>query len=158
MGGTIYPEVKCPPPPPKGLRRAWSFEFSQCPSRGYWKQFLLSHLYEHSQNLPVVERDTLPWGKVSLPLNHHAYLHFYVMKKGNEKSLFLVTENTSRGYWKHFVLSRPYGQYLPVVVVGGGGEVGGTIYPEVKCPPPPQPSLCFLFYVMIKGNEKSLVS
>ena len=55
-GVTLYPGVKCPPP----LRplnphvcfqfyvmiKAWSFEVSECPSRGDWKQFLLSHPYE----------------------------------------------------------------------------------------------------------------
>ena len=52
----------------KGMRKAsWSFEVSECPSRGYWKQFLVSCLYEHSQNLPVVEKDTVPGGKGSRP-------------------------------------------------------------------------------------------
>ena len=59
-GGTIYPGVKCPPPLnshvcfhlyvwSKGLRRAWSFEVPECLSRGYWKQFLISSPFEHSQ-------------------------------------------------------------------------------------------------------------
>ena len=79
--GTLYPGVNCPPLPPplnphvcfhfyvmiKGLRRAWLLKVSESPSRGYWKQFLLSCLYEHSQNLPAVEWDTLPRGKVSPP-------------------------------------------------------------------------------------------
>ena len=51
----------------KGLRRDWLFEVSESPSRGYWKQFFLSRLYEHSQNLHVVEGDTLPRGIVSPP-------------------------------------------------------------------------------------------
>ena len=34
---------------------------------------------------------------------------------------------------------------------------GGTIYPGAKCPPPLNPHVCFHFYVMIKGIEKSLV-
>ena len=33
----------------KGLRRAWSFEVSECPVRGNWKQFVISRPYEHSQ-------------------------------------------------------------------------------------------------------------
>ena len=41
------------------------FEVSESPSRRYWKQFLLSRLYEHSQYLSVVEGDILPQGKVS---------------------------------------------------------------------------------------------
>ena len=64
----------------KGMRRAWLFEVSESPSRGYWKQFLLSRLYEHSQYLPAVEEDYLPRGKVPPPL-------MYAFIKGNEKSL-----------------------------------------------------------------------
>ena len=50
----------------KGMRRAWIFGVSESPSRGYRKKFLLSRIYEHRQNLPVVEGDSLPQGKVSL--------------------------------------------------------------------------------------------
>ena len=85
----LYPGVKCPLSPPqkktphicfnfyvmiKGLRRGWIFKVSENPSRGYWKQFLLPRLYEHSQNLPAVEvggGGTLPRGKVSSPINSH---------------------------------------------------------------------------------------
>ena len=49
----------------KGMRRAWLFEVSDGPPRGYWKQFLLSRPYEHSQNLLAAEGDPLPRGKVS---------------------------------------------------------------------------------------------
>ena len=49
------------------MRRAWLFEVSESPSRGYWKQFLLSRPYEHSQYLPAVEGNTLPRSKVSPP-------------------------------------------------------------------------------------------
>ena len=38
----------------------------------------------------------------------------------------------------------------------GRGEGGGTIYPGEKCSPPLNPHVCFHFYVMIKGIEKSL--
>ena len=38
----------------KGMRRAWLFVVSESPSRGYWKQFLLSRPCKHSQYLPVV--------------------------------------------------------------------------------------------------------
>ena len=49
----------------KGMRRALLFEVSESPSRGYWKQFLLTRPYEHSQYLPMVKGDNLPRGKVS---------------------------------------------------------------------------------------------
>ena len=71
------------------MRRAWLFEVSESPSRGYWKQVLISRPYEHSQYLPVVEGDSLPQAKVSSLLNPHVCLHFYVMIKGNEKSLVI---------------------------------------------------------------------
>ena len=53
---------------------------------------------------------------------------------------------SSRESWKQFRLSRPYEH----------SRGGGAIYPRVKCPPP-NPHVCFHFYVMIKGIEKSLV-
>ena len=72
--------LKCLSPPPlnhhvcfhfdvmvKGMRRPWLFEVSESPSRGYWKQVLLSRPYEHSQYLPAVEGDNLPRGKVYPP-------------------------------------------------------------------------------------------
>ena len=62
----------------KGLRRVWLFEVSESPSRGYWKQFLLSRPYEHSQNLHAADGDTLPRGKVC-PLDPHVCFHFYVI-------------------------------------------------------------------------------
>ena len=61
---------------------------SESPSRGHWKQFLLSRPYEVSQYLPAVEGDNLPRGKVSpTPLSLHVCFHFYIMTKGIEKSL-----------------------------------------------------------------------
>ena len=101
--GTVYTGVKCPsrnpPPPPlnphvcfhfyvmiNGMRRALSSEVSESPSRGYWKQFLLSCPYEHSQYLPAVEGDCLPRDKSAPPpLNPHVCFHFYVVIKGIEK-------------------------------------------------------------------------
>ena len=91
------------------LRRAWLFEISESLSRGYWKQFLLSRPYEHSQNLHAAEGDTLPRGKVPPPLNPHVCFHFYVMIKGLRRVwLFEVSESPSRGYRKQFLLSRLY--------------------------------------------------
>ena len=102
---------------------------------------------EHSTNFPVVEGDTLPRSNVSPPLNPCVCFHFYVLIKGKRRAwLFDVSESSSRGYWKQFLLSRPYehSQYLPVV---GGWRGGGTIYPGVVSPSP-QPScmLSFLCY------------
>ena len=151
----VYPGVKYPPPTPvnahicfhfyviiKGLRRAWLFEVSESPSRGYWKQFLLSRPYEHCQILPAAEGGTLPQGKVSpCPLNPHVCFHFYVMIKGLRKTwLFEVSESPSRGYWKQFLLFRPYehNQYLPVVE--------GDNLPQGKVSPHPQPS-CMLSFL-----------
>ena len=58
-GGNNLPRGKVSPSPPscmlsflcydKGLRRAWSFEVFECPSRGCRKQFLQSRPYEYSQ-------------------------------------------------------------------------------------------------------------
>ena len=133
-----------------GLRRAWSFEVSECISRGYWKQFLISHPYEHSQNLPVVEGDTLPRGKSVPPphhLNHGACLHFYVMNRreceepGHLKFLNALQEEA----WINFSYLVPMN--IVNVERGGGGVGGGAIYPGVKCPtPPPQPS-CMLSFL-----------
>ena len=50
----------------EGIVKSWSFEVSECPSRGYWKQFLISRPYEHSQ-WGVGGCDNLPRGKVSTP-------------------------------------------------------------------------------------------
>ena len=72
----------------------------------YWKQFLLSHPYEHSQYLPVVQGDSLPRGKVPPPTPPHyphVRFHFYVMIKGMRRAwLFEVSESPSRRYWKQF--------------------------------------------------------
>ena len=76
--GDTLPQGKLSPPPPasqtscmlsfscngKGIENSLVIWSSESPSRGYWKQFLLSRLYEHSQNLPAVEWDTLPRHKV----------------------------------------------------------------------------------------------
>ena len=53
-GGDNLPQGKVPPPSQlhacfhfyvmiKGMRRAWLFVVSECPSRECWKQFLISH-------------------------------------------------------------------------------------------------------------------
>ena len=80
--GDGLPRGKVPPPPPlrlnphvcfhfyvmiKGMRTALLFEVYESPSRDYWKQFILSCPYEHSQYLPVVEGDSLTQGKVPPP-------------------------------------------------------------------------------------------
>ena len=79
----------------------WSF---WKPSRGYWKQFLLPCLFEHSQNLPVAEGNNLPRGKVSPHLNPHVRFHFYFMIKELRNAwLFEVSESSSRGYWKNLL-------------------------------------------------------
>ena len=107
--GTLYPGVKCPRSSLmyafsfnvliKGLRRACLFEVSEIPSRGYWKQFLLSHPYEHSQNLHAREGDILPRDKLPPPpppLKPHVCFHFYVIVKGLRRAwLFEVSESPS---------------------------------------------------------------
>ena len=77
-GGNNLPRGKVPPPRLnshvcfhfyvliEGIVKSWSFEVSECPSRGYWKQFLISRPYEHSQ-WGVGGCDNLPRGKVSTP-------------------------------------------------------------------------------------------
>ena len=64
------------------MKITWLFEGSEKLSRGYWTQFLLSCLYEHSQNLLAADGNTLPQGKVSPTLNPHVLFHFHVMIKG----------------------------------------------------------------------------
>ena len=53
--------------------------------------------------------NNLPWGKVSPP-QPSCMLSFLCYDKENEKStwLFVVSEKSSRGYLKHFLISRPY--------------------------------------------------
>ena len=71
----------------------WSFGK---PFKKILETILMSHLYKHSHNLPAVEGDSLPWGKVSAPpphthtLNLYVLFHFYVMMKGIEKSLLVI--------------------------------------------------------------------
>ena len=87
----------------KEMRRAWLFEFSESPSRGYWKQFLLSRLYEKSLPPP--------------PTYPNVCFHFYVMIKVIENLrawLFEVSESLLRGYWKQFLLSHPYDHSVPL--------------------------------------------
>ena len=145
------------------MRRAWLFEVSESPSRGYWKHFLLSRPYEYGQYLPVVEGDNLPRGKVSPPhLNPHVYFHFYVMIKGMGRAwLFEVSDSPSKGYWKQFLLSRPYEHSQNLLAADGdplplGKVVPPTPPPGVKCPPT-QPSCMLSFLCNDKGNEKSLI-
>ena len=68
-GGAICPIVKCPPPQPSCMlsflcndKRDWEepghFKFLNALQEGAGNN-LISHPYEHSQNLPVVEGDTL---------------------------------------------------------------------------------------------------
>ena len=94
---------------------------------------------------------TLDSGERSLPLGY----------------LFEISESPLRGYWKHFLLSRLCEHNIVNICLGGGGERGdnisrgksqylpvgggrgaggGTIYPGVKCSPPPQPS-CMLSFL-----------
>ena len=128
----------------KGLRIAWLFEVSESPSRGYWKQFLLSRSYGHSQNLPAAEGDTLPRVKCPLPPhnNPHVCFHFYVMIKGLRRAwLFEVSESPSRGYWKQFLLSRSYEHSQNLPAVEGDtlprGKVSSPINSRM-CPPQPR--------------------
>ena len=135
------------------LRRTWLFEVSESPSRGYWKQFLLSSLYLNSQILPAIEGALYPGVKSPPPLlNSHVCFQFYVMIKGLRKAwLFEVSESPSRGYRKQFLISRSYehSQKLPAAE--------GDTLPRGKVPPPPQPS-CMLSYLCYdKGLEKSLI-
>ena len=85
------------------MRRAWLFEVSKKkPSRGYWKPFLLSRPYEHSQYLPaVVGGDNVPQSKVSPTLTLMHAFNFMLMLKGMRRAwLFENSESPSRGYWK----------------------------------------------------------
>ena len=90
----------------KGLRRAWLFEVSESPSRGYWKQFLLSRPYGHRIDLQQ-RGDTLPRGKVSPP-QPSCMLSFLCYDKGIEKSLVIWS------FWKFFkrILETIYCSYL----------------------------------------------
>ena len=95
----------------KGLRTAWLFEFSESPSRGYWKQFsyliLLNTVWIYLQ-----QRGTLYLGvKCPHPLNPQpsCMLSFVCYDEGIDSSLVIwIFWNPSRGYWKHFLLSLPY--------------------------------------------------
>ena len=128
------------------MRRAWLFEVSESPSRGYWKQFLLSRPYEQSQNWPVVEGDTLPQGKVTPP-HPHVCFHFYVMIRGMRRAwLFEVSKSPSRGYWKQFLLSRLYKQSQNLLVVEGDTLPQGKVSAPAPPPPPPSCMLSFLCY------------
>ena len=49
----------------------------------------MSRLYEHSQNFPAVEGDSLPFGKMSHPLNPYVLFHIYVMINRIVKSLVI---------------------------------------------------------------------
>ena len=110
----------------------------------------------NSQNLPVVEGDTISRGKVHphpLPQSSLCF-HFYVMIKGMRKAwLSEVSESPSRRYGKQFLRSRSYeqSQYLPAVE-------GDNLSRGKVSPTPLNPHVCFHFYVTIKVIEKSLVS
>ena len=164
--GTL-PQGKVPPPPPhplnphvcfhfyvmiRGARRAWLFEVSKSSSRGYWKQFLLSHLYEHSQNLHAAEGTLYPGVKCSPTLNPHVCFHFYIMIKGLRRALlFEVSESSSRGYWKQFLLSCPYEHRMQE---RGHSTLGLSVHTHTHNL---QPSCMLLFLFYDKGIEKSLV-
>ena len=136
----------------KGMRKALLFEVSESPSRGYWKQFLLSHPYEQSQYLPMVKGDNLPRGKVFPPQplcmlsflcndkrdwkepGHLKFLNALQGDTGNNFS-YLISMNTVRIYlWQR-----------------------GDTLPRGKVPPPSpiNPNVCFHFYVMIKGMRRT---
>ena len=122
----------------KGLRRAWLFEVSESPSRGYWKQFLLSHPFEHSQNLHAAEGDILPRGKLPPPprppLKPHVCFHFYVIIKGLRRAwlsevLKAFQEDTGNNF-SYLVSMNKVRIYL---------QSSGTLYPGVNCTPSPTP-------------------
>ena len=115
------------------MRRAWLFEVSESPSRGYWKQFLISRPYEKSQNWPVVECPPLPRGKVS-PSPPSCMLSFLCYDKGNEKSLVIWSVwKPFKRYWKQFHISHPYEQNQNLAVVER------DTLPQGKVSPPPSP-------------------
>ena len=117
----------------------WSF---WTPFKRILETISLSCPYEHSQNLPVVEKDTLPWGKGSRPHPPPScMLSFLCYDKGNKKSLVIWS------FWKPFkkiletiLMSRHYehSQNLP--------EVEGDSLPWGKVSPPSQP-LCTLSFL-----------
>ena len=158
--GALYPGANCPPPlhPScmlsfyvhvliKGLRRAWLFEVSESPSRGYWKQFLLSHPYEHSQNLHAAE--TLPRGKLFSPpppprhpppLKCHVCFHFDVMIKGLRRAwLFEVLKSLQEDAGNSFFYLIPMNTEFIC-------SRRGTL-PRGKLFPPPS-SLMYAFFFM----------
>ena len=96
-------------------------------------------------NLPRVK---YPHHPTSTP---HVCFNFYVMIKGIQKSLVIWS------FWLPF--KRMLETISPISSLKKVSRCGGgTIYPGVKCPPPPaNPHVCFHVYVMIKGIEKSLV-
>ena len=139
----------------KGLRRAWSFEVSESPSRGRWKQFLLSRPYEH--RIYMQQRGTLYTGMKCPPhLNPHVCFHFYVMIKGLRRSwLFEVSESPSGGYWKQYLLSHPYEHSQNLHAAERDTLLQGKVPPPP--PPTPQPSCMLSFLCCNKGIENSLV-
>ena len=132
----------------KGMRRAWLFVVSECPSRGCWKQFLISRPYEHSQCWGGGEERIYPGVKCPPPFNPNACFHFYVMIKEMKRAwLFVVSECPSRGCWKQFLISCLYEH----------SQWGGGIYSGVKCPPPPQGSCMLSFLCNDQRDWESLV-
>ena len=139
--GYTLPRGKVSPTPPpstivhtfifmwwsKGMRRAWSFEVSECPSRGCWK---LSCSYEHSQ---------LGGRGQSPPLQPLCMLSFLCNDQRDWEEpghLFEVSECPSRVCWKQFLLSRPYEQSQ----WGGGDNL-----PWGKVSPTPRPHSILMY-------------
>ena len=126
----------------------------------FWKPFkkiletiLVSCLYEHSQNLPEVEGDSLPQGKVPPPSTLMYSFHFYVMIKGIEKSLVIWS------FWMAFKrIQETISHILSLWIqseftCGWGGHtlLWGKVSPHLY------PHVCFHFYLMIKGMRRALL-
>ena len=180
------------------MRKAWSFEVSECPSRGCWKQFLLSRPYEHSQwggggiypgvkcpptqpscILPFLCNDQRDWEEPG----HLKFLNALHEDAGNSFSCLVPMNIVYRGRggqstpgkvspppqpscilsflcndqwdWEEIshlkflnALQEDAGNsfcyFVPMNIVNRGG---GTIYPGVKCPPPPS-TLMYAFIFM----------
>ena len=112
----------------------------------------------HRQNLPVVDGDTLPQGKVSTPPSPstlmYAFIFMFWYKRMRRAWLFEISESPSRGYWKQLLLSRPYEYHQYLLVVEGDNLPQGQVSPH-----PPQPLCMFFihFYVMIKGMTRTWI-
>ena len=123
-----------------GLRRAWLFKVSECPSRGCWKQFLLSRFYEHSLN----------------PFDHYIKMKAYMrVEVGGGGTLYprvdcppptdyvhrdkiweIVSSLLLKGIQKlqmnDQALPNPFDHYIKMKAYMK--VEGGTLYPGVDCP------------------------